>query len=75
MEATVTLTGEELDALDAMFEVLIDNGVYMLLRAPEIVKVHRRIFKKVQVARAGAACSPTDTAAECRQKHKKERAS
>jgi len=52
MESTVMLTGEELDVLDAMFEVLIDNGVYMLLRTPHIMTLHRQIFKKVQVARA-----------------------
>ena len=51
-EATlVALTREELDVLDAMFEVLIDNGVYMLLREPKIMVLHRSIFKKVQVAR------------------------
>ena len=55
-EYPLDLTRKELEVLQSAFEVLANpngNGVYMMLRLPELVALHRSIAKKTTVALFG----------------------
>jgi hypothetical protein len=49
--ATIRFTDEELDCLDAMFDVLVTGGGnYTMLGLPETVKIHRDLRRKFKEA-------------------------
>lgn len=50
--SVIRFTDKELDCLEAMFDVLInDGGHYMMLGLPETVKIHRDLFRKFRSAK------------------------
>ena len=50
-QITLTFTREEAEVLQSALEVLVDGeGVYMMLRLPELVKVHEGLLDKFSVA-------------------------
>jgi hypothetical protein len=47
----IFFTQEELEVLQSAFEVLVrGEGVYMMLRLPELVEVHEQLFRKFSEA-------------------------
>ena len=48
---TLTFTRQELEIMQSAFEVLVDGeGVYMMLRLPELMKVHEELLDKFSAA-------------------------
>jgi hypothetical protein len=46
LKFTISFSTEELEILDAAFEVMIDSGVYTVLQFPEIKSKHKVLYEK-----------------------------